>query len=280
MDTILSLIIVPFKLPDWINPNDRRLMVNPHPFTKQYLMQNYNRFSWNVTCIHPIMAEVILKNKNELRSTVFSNPSPLLTELIVEKFEPTPENLHYLTTNINPKLAKFIISQKDNFDFKCWNNVMKNSNPELTEFIKEFHQIHNDRRFISSNTNPKLAELIMSISEFNDTLFINPNPGLTDFLSKLNPSLFSTNTNPDLAPLIIKLNGEKYKRAIYATSNIGLTDFIISNPPQNSQEWGLLITNRNPKLDRLVYDNRGKFEEYRHNLARNRYIFEPVKLKL
>jgi hypothetical protein len=279
MNSILKLIIVPFKLPKWIISSDVKIMDNPHPFTKQFVMRYYCQFDWISICIHPIMAEVILKNKSELKPTLFANPSPLLTELIIEKFELTLGNLYWLTTNINPKLAKFIISHRNNFDAKCWNNIMKNPNPELTEFIKNFYQVCADRSFINSNTNPELAELILSISAFTDTFYMNPSPGLTDFLVKY-PRLLSNNTNPDLAPIIIKVNGEKYKQVIYKNSNIGLTDFIINNPPQNNYERCLLMDNRNPKLAKLIYDNKRRIEGDWNYLGINKYIFEPVKLKL
>jgi hypothetical protein len=237
------------------------------------------------------MAEIILKNKDKIVSSIFGNSSLLLTELIVEKFEPTLDNLYYLTMNTNPKLAKLIISQKEFFGEVGWFHVAQNPNTGLTEFIKEnYHMVNYEKPFnlypypLKRNINPELAELILSDGKITESLLDNPNPGLTKFLSNLPYyAIGDYNTNPELAPLIIQKNrGWNRIREIYINSNVGLTEFIINNPPCGRRDWRALSTNNNPKLEKFIYDNLKKIDtEDLFNLAANRYILKGIdRIKL
>lgn len=288
------IIIIPFKHYErfeWIKPNNCGIMDNKHPHIKYYLRQNYHNFEWKDICSHPAMAEIILKNKDKIVSSIFGNSSLLLTELIVEKFEPTLDNLYYLTMNTNPKLAKLIISQKEFFGEVGWFHVAQNPNTGLTEFIKEnYHMVNYEKPFnlypypLKRNINPELAELILSDGKITESLLDNPNPGLTKFLSNLPYyAIGDYNTNPELAPLIIQKNrGWNRIREIYINSNVGLTEFIINNPPCGRRDWRALSTNNNPKLEKFIYDNLKKIDtEDLFNLAANRYILKGIdRIKL
>jgi hypothetical protein len=120
MKSILSLIILPFKLPKWVN---NKILDNSHRFTKHYIRRNYKKYKLN----HPIMAESILEH-GLMSTELFQNPSPLLTELILLKYTYTPENLYNLTSNTNPLLAKLITSQSDKYCIRCWHSISQNCN--------------------------------------------------------------------------------------------------------------------------------------------------------
>ena len=282
MNSILSLIIVPFKLPEWIDPSNRKIMDNKHPYTKHYLARNYKKIDQFYTWGHPAMAEIILKNPDECILSIFKNPSPKLTKLIMKNFKPNWSNLVHLAENTNPELAKLIISQKDYYiDKTYWISILKNPNPGMTEFIKEiYHSVcYPYPLYINSNTNPELAEFILSNLNITDYLAENPNPGLTKFLYNSDLSRVDNNTNPELAPVIIEriLNGD-IVHDVYNNSNIGLTGFILSNPPTNQEDWDSLATNTNPGLEKFIYDNRYKIGfNCLHYLASNRNIFTPIK---
>ena len=293
MNSILSLIIVPFKLPDWVNFNEDRIMHNKHKFLKHILKRYYKTRHWYHLSNYPVMAEIILKNQYRIDASVYANPSPLLTKLIIETFTPLYHKLRYLILNTNPELADFIISHKSKFKSGQWVDIFRNPNPGLTEFIKEHYTIKY-RRLLIVNTNPELAEMILSeihgSEHFSkEEVSRNSNPGLTNYLQTVGSS--NCNTNPELASIIIK-NHDDIK-VIYQNSNVGLTDFILSNPPKSQTLWNALAananppresaersalaSNTNPKLEKFIYDNRDKIEiGSRHYLASNRYIFKKI----
>ena len=283
MDTILKLIIIPFKLPRWIENDNYNLMDNKHKFLKHYLKRYYKNNNWLLyMCRSPIMADEILNRRCPIVLSLFANPSPILTKLIIEKFK--LGGLRYLTKNTNPELAKFIISHKNNFNNECWSNVFGNHNSGLTEFIKENHsQIkYPCNLYLDSNTNPELAELVLSSLNPTDSLAENPNPGLTKYLHSSGLLRVDNNTNPELAPVIIEriLNGCPI-RDIYKNSNDGLVLFILYNLPKEKKDWNEMVKNTNPAFEKYIYDNRDKISpHYLHYLAKNKYIFEPVKLNL
>ena len=255
-------------------------MDNTHPFTKQYLRRNYRKFDSFYVNNHPVMAEIILQDRSIISTGLFANSSPLLTKLIIELFEPTPGKVYYLTMNTNPELSDFIILQESNFDFCCWRNIVRNPNPGLTEFIKKHYQKVEDLHYLNSNTNPELAKLILSRIVDTESLFKNPNTGLTNYLYISRFANIELNTNPGLAPAIInRVIYESLTHNIYQNSNIGLTDYILSHPPRLPGDWSALAANTNPKLERFIYNNKDKIrDDYLHYLASNRYIFEHVRL--
>lgn len=272
MNSILKLIIVPFKLPKYINSCNSDIMNNKHPYIKHYLTRNYCKFSSVALNEHPIMAELILKKQIIFDPSRFSNPSPLLTKFLIKEFKLTPSNLYYLTLNNNPELAEFIILKKNHFNNKCWCNIGGNSNPGLTNFIRENYFIHRKNYRLSSNTNPEIADLILLDPYPTFELSTNPNTGLTNFLLNSTISV-KYNTNPALAPLIMSLTPP-----VYENSNVGLTDFILSNPPTTALSWNRLALNTNPGLEKFIYENKNRIsEDSLYNLASNRYIFKKIE---
>ncbi len=274
------MIIIPFKLPKWIAPDNYDIMDNSHPFTEHYLKRNYREFVRLAD--HPEMTEIVLHDSDAVVPYLFGNPSPLLTKLIMKKFD--IKGLHYLTANTNPDLAEFIISHKHNFDDDCWNNISKNSNKGLTEFIKTSHQI--DRHYLNMNTNP---ELIISNSYISTDFFANSNPKLTNRVNNFSQyitlfrcfysidiALLEINTNPELVHLILLFHSHCGESCLLY-SNIGLTDYILNNPPTTDSNWNRLAINNNPLLEKFIFDNRDKISKKQY-LSRNRHIF--IKLNL
>jgi len=219
MRSILSLIIAPFKLPNWIEPNNPRLMLNRHPYVKKFVVKHYDNFDWCDISIQPVMADVILQNKHRaISSYLFQNPSPKLTDLIKIKF--TPVLLAELATNTNPELAELIMSNKNRFNPQCWANIGKNPNPGLTKFIIENYPI-----------NIKQLYLIGKMTY--------------------------DNTNPELAPYIIKL--------------------LAKRKTQFNEDWKHISSNTNYGLEKFIYDNHDKLSRKDlRNLASNRYIVEKI----
>ena len=262
MKSILSLIIVPFKLPGWIDGDEIKFMYNKHRFLKHYLKRHYKNRDWSHMSGCPLMAEMILQNENEIHPTLFANPNPLLTDLIIKSFKSRPEERDSLAENTNPELAKLIISQESKFDLFSWRSIFRNSNPGLTEFIKRNYNTAEGTYYLSANANPELTELILF------------NPQISHYLITQNP-------NPELAPIILKRINKVWSASFYENSNICLTDYILRNPPNETDDWNILAKNTNSKLEKFIYDNKNKISpHYLHYLASNRYIFEPVKLNL
>ena len=255
MESIVSLIIVLFKLPKWIEPNNPRLMLNRHPYVKRFVVKHYDNFDWCDISIQPVMADVILQNKHRaISSYLFQNPSPKLTDLIKIKF--TPVLLAELATNTNPELAELIMSNKNKFNQQCWANIGKNPNPGLTKFIIENYPTNIKPLYLIANPNPELASLIMANKIRCYDLVNNSNPGLTDLIISIGRMTYD-NTNPKLAPYIMRLLS---RRKI-----------------QFNEDLKYISSNTNHGLEKFIYDNRDKLSlEYFGNLASNRYIVEKI----
>ena len=65
---------------------------------------------------------------------------------------------------------------------------------------------------------------------------------------------------------------------VYENSNVGLTDFILSNPPPTALSWNRLALNTNPGLEKFIYENKNRIsKDSLYNLASNRYIFKKIE---
>jgi hypothetical protein len=175
--------------------------------------------------------------------------------------------------------------------------IADNPDSRLTKLIKDFaikvigiynktnfgsynHEIMSSLlTFLSENTNPELAEVIM-MAPIWSKVSANPNIGLTKFIinneDKLDIRELSANTNPELAGLILKNIRKCDLNLIAKNPNPGLTEFIkkyidildldylVQNPNPdlaeliianiNKDNYSLVFSNSNPGLTKFILD--------------------------
>jgi hypothetical protein len=222
--------------------------------------------------------------------------NPGTANQVIENLNKHGITARYLGISINSGIIDYLV-YRSKLDETFISVIADNPDPRLTKLIKDFaikvigqynktnFESYNIEimssllTFLSANTNPELAEVIMMAPIWSN-VSANPNTGLTKFIidneDKIEPHELSTNTNPELAYLIIKNIRKATLTLIAKNPNPGLTEFIkkyidildldylVQNPnPElaeliianiNKNNYSLVFSNSNPGLTKFILD--------------------------
>ena len=283
MEDIVRAIVKSYYVPlEWVEIDHTFLMVNPNPKLGKFMHNNIDKiplykaiYGLNGTEseIEPVNSELVYRLLEPIKllapTLMFDQTEVKFAKHIIQAIEKDPrlKTDPKLQFNSNPGLTQFLINGK--YD------LSGNSNPELTEYIKQILDQWRGVIYLRDNTNPALADVIID-NEHYSLLGNNSNPGLTEHIIK-NKVPCHGNTNPNLAEYIISINEKRPNwSGISRNSNNGLYEYIVIN--HKKLDYRKLSLNSNPKLLDFMYTVRDKL--YMPWMSRNPIIAKLKQFKL